>query len=195
MENLNYPSVTVRRETLHTISLLAGHLRPNMRVLDVGCGAGYVSGELARWPGLDVQAVDIVDCREVKSFPFELFDGIRLPFPAGSFDLVLLSFVLHHVPDERKIPLLHEVMRVSRDIVVLVEDTPQNALDQLVGRQHAECFRRRIHSKAGYGFLTRGEWVWLLRGLGLRILEARALGRFCRSLAQPFSRTLLVAAH
>jgi SAM-dependent methyltransferase len=194
MEPIAYPSATVRKETLHTISLIERHLRPNMRVLDVGCGAGYVAGELARRRGIAVRAVDIVDCRGDSGFPFDFFNGVDLPFPDGTFDLVLLSFVLHHVPDDRKIPLMREVVRVSRAIVVLVEDTPENALDEILGQQHAEGFRRKIHSNAGYGFLTRGEWLWLLRGLGLRIVEARALGRFCRSLLQPFARSLVVAA-
>ncbi|MBN2574843.1 MAG: class I SAM-dependent methyltransferase [Deltaproteobacteria bacterium] len=194
MEAIKYPSATVRKETLHTLSLVTRYLRPNMHVLDVGCGAGYVSGEMARRPGIDVQSVDIVDCREVRTFPFKIFDGVSLPFAAASFDFVLLSFVLHHVPDERKIPLLREVIRVSRAIVGLVEDTPESSFDYFVGHRHAERFRRRIHSTAGYGFLTRGEWLWLLRGLGLRILEAQALGRFCRSLVQPFARTLMIAA-
>jgi SAM-dependent methyltransferase len=193
MTSIAYPSATLRKETIHTVSLIEPHLRhPGTRVLDVGCGAGYVASELGA-RSARVTAVDIVDCREVKTCPFHLYDGVHLPFAEGSFDLVLLSFVLHHVPDERKIPLLREAVRVARGKVVLIEDTPRSLWDRLVGKRHAESFRRKIRSSASYGFLTVGEWLWLLRGLGLHIVEARRLGRFCRSFFQPFARSLMVA--
>ena len=49
-----------------------------------------------------VRAVDIVDSRRKELPHFELFDGIRIPAPDQSCDVVLLNFVLHHVPDATK---------------------------------------------------------------------------------------------
>jgi len=103
-------------------------------------------------------------------------------------DVVVLSFVLHHVPDERKRALLREALRVCRGTVVIVEDTPVTLLDRLMNRRHGESYRRRIKSTASFGFLTEGEWRWLFRGMGLEP-EARPLSRFCRSILQPFART------
>ena len=101
---------------------------------------------------------------------------------------MVLSFVLHHVPDERKRALLREALRVCRGTVVIVEDTPVTLLDRLMNRRHGETYRRQIKSTAVVRLLDRGEWRWLFRGMGLEP-EARPLSRFCRSILQPFART------
>lgn len=160
-------------------------------VLDVGCGEGYVGAALAQ-DGAHVSMVDIVDLRRVAGGEFHRFDGDQLPFAARAFDLVMLNFVLHHVPDEGKTRLLREAARVSRDKIFVLEDTPRNAVDRLLSRRHGETFRQRIGSRAPFGFLTRREWEWLFRGLGLLLCESRALGRFSRAVWQPFARSAFV---
>ena len=189
--SVHYRSRTVRKETMHTVSLLTPHLAPGDSVLDVGCGEGYVLDELADRGVRNVHGVDIVDIRRHKDRPFRLYDGATLPFRDRSFDLVVLSFVLHHVPNDRKLALLGEALRVSRAKVVVVEDTPSTALDRLMNRRHGEAYRRKIHSTAAFGFLTAGEWRWLFRGMGLEP-EMHPLSRFCRSIIQPFARTAFV---
>jgi SAM-dependent methyltransferase len=185
---INYRSSTVRKETLHTVSLVAPHVTPGASVLDVGCGEGYVLEELAARGAGELFGVDVVDIRQEKTRPFRLFDGVALPFIDRRFDVVVLSFVLHHVPDDRKCALLREALRVCRGTVVIVEDTPVTLFDRLMNRRHGESYRRRIKSTAPYGFLTEREWRWLFRGMGVEP-QARPLSRFCRSLLQPFART------
>jgi len=188
---VRYRSRTVKKETLQTLSLLAPHLEPGASVLDIGCGEGYVLDELAARGVVNLQGVDIVDIRRNKNHAFSLYDGETLPFPQRSFDLVVLSFVLHHVPNEKKLALLDEALRVSRAKVVIVEDTPSTAFDRFMNRRHGESYRRRIHSRAAFGFLTEGEWRWLFRGMGIEP-ETRPLSRFCRSILQPFARTAFI---
>jgi len=185
---IRYHSQTVRKETLHTVSLVAPHLDRGMTVLDVGCGEGYVNEELAARGVREVWGVDILDLRRNRSGPFRLYDGQTLPFPADSFDLVTLSFVLHHVPDERKIALVREALRVTRAKVFILEDTPTTAFDRFVSQRHGDAYRRKIDSDAPFGFLTPAEWRWLFRGMGLEA-DSRELPRFCRSVLQPFART------
>ena len=185
---INYRSQTVKKETLHTVSLVAPHVAPGASVLDVGCGEGYVLEELAGRGAGELFGADVVDIRREKARPFRLYDGVELPFLDRRFDVVVLSFVLHHVPDDRKRALLREALRVCRGTVVIVEDTPATLLDRLMNRLHGESYRRQIKSAASFGFLTEGEWRWLFRGMGLEP-EARPLSRFCRSILQPFART------
>ena len=185
---IKYRSRTVKKETLQTVSLVAPHVTPGSSVLDVGCGEGYVLEELAARGAAEVFGVDVVDIRQEKTRPFRLFDGVELPFIDHRFDVVVLSFVLHHVPDDRKCALLREVMRVCRGTVVIVEDTPVTLFDRIMNRRHGETYRRKINSTAAYGFLTEREWEWLFRGMGFQP-EARPLSRFCRSILQPFART------
>jgi ubiquinone/menaquinone biosynthesis C-methylase UbiE len=188
---VHYRSGTVKKETMHTVSLLTPHLAKDATVLDVGCGEGYVLDELRARGFANVEGADIVDIRRNKNHPFRLYDGATLPFPDRSFDLVVLSFVLHHVPNDRKLVLLEEALRVSRAKVVVVEDTPSTAFDRVMNRRHGESYRRKIQSTAAFGFLTAGEWRWLFRGMGLEP-EMHPLSRFCRSIIQPFARTAFV---
>jgi SAM-dependent methyltransferase len=188
---LQYRSSTVRKETRHTVSLVLPHLEPGMSVLDVGCGEGYVGEELAEHGGVEVEGVDFVDVRRTHALPFSLYDGVSLPFADQRFGLVMLNFVLHHVPNDAKVALLREALRVARRTVFVLEDTPTTPLDRLVSNRHGESYRRKIGSSAPFGFLTPNEWWWLFRGMGVQA-ESRALGRFCRSVLQPFARTAFV---
>lgn len=189
--SLTYHSRGVRRDTQHTVDLVAPHVPSGSTVLDVGCGEGYVGAALVSG-GASVTMVDIVDVRRVEAGVFHWFDGTSLPFADRTFDLVMLNFVLHHVPDEAKIALLREAARVSREKIFIMEDTPRNALDRWMNDQHGRRYRTRIGSQAPYGFLTRTEWEWLFRGLGFGLCESRSLGRFCRAPWQPFARSTFV---
>jgi SAM-dependent methyltransferase len=187
-----YPSRTVEKETHHTVSLIEPHLDDCRSVLDVGCGAGYVTRELERRFAGEVWAVDIGDFREAPSPRFSLFDGVRLPFEDGRFDLVVFSFVLHHVPDVFKPLLLSEARRVARRRIFVLEDTPETCFDRLVSWRHGRSFRRRINSEESFGFLDAREWVRLFRLLRLPPTHVNPLSRWCRSVVQPFARTAFV---
>ena len=184
-------SATVRKETLHTVSLVLPHVGPGASVLDIGCGEGWVADEIARRGATEVATVDVVDIRRARGLAFSLYDGVHLPFADECFDVVMLNFVLHHVPDQSKVALLTEAVRVARRTVFILEDTPTTPLDRFVSRRHGEAYRRKIASEAPFGFLTSNEWRWLFRGMGLEV-EATPLGRFCRSVVQPFARAAFV---
>ena len=66
---VRYRSRTVKKETLHTVSLLTPHLEPGASVLDIGCGEGYVLDELVARGVTGVQGVDIVDIRAQQGLP------------------------------------------------------------------------------------------------------------------------------
>ena len=81
-------------------------------VLDVGTGTGFVAGLAAkRFPAAEVVGVDLaprmidVARRSHPSVRFEVADASRLPFGAGTFDLVLLL---------NMIPFADELARVTR---------------------------------------------------------------------------------
>jgi SAM-dependent methyltransferase len=185
-------SKTLAMETEHTLSLLEPHLAGCRSLLDVGCGAGYVTAELSRRFAGEVWAVDIADFRAARGPRFAVFDGIRLPFPDRHFDLVVFSFVLHHVPDVLKPLLLAEARRVARRRIFVLEDTPITWLDRLASWRHGRRFRRKIGSQETFGFLDAHGWLRLFHLLGLRPVHQRRLSRWCRSIWQPFARSVFV---
>jgi len=90
------------------------------RILDAGCGGGGMPLSLAEEASLVVgidpaerfqqAGVRLGEERGLTNLHFALADGMHLPFPDGSFDLVLSHAVIEHVEDA---PLyLREVARV-----------------------------------------------------------------------------------
>lgn len=86
-------------------------IRPGIRVLEVGGGNGFQASLIAAWGGL-VRSIDLPDRpkRGRQYFPVEDFNGRRLPFGNGEFDLVFTSNVLEHVG--RLQDMLQEMRRV-----------------------------------------------------------------------------------
>ncbi len=187
-----FHSRAARKEALHTLSLLAPHVRDDDTVLDVGCGSAYVIWQLARRHRGELFAVDIVDCRRKPTPHFALYDGVTLPFPDDSCDVVMLNFVLHHIPNAIKPDVLAEVRRVARRSVFVLEDTPRNFIDRYYNRRHGEAFRRSIGSKADFGFYSQREWEAVFRANGLSVAHSQRLGRLSRDVQQPFARSCFV---
>jgi SAM-dependent methyltransferase len=83
------------------------------QVLEVGCGAGYLSTRLARQHGLEVTAVDLDPAMiqraranadrlgdgDKSRSSFLVVDVASLAFPDGSFDLVVSTLSMHHWAD------------------------------------------------------------------------------------------------
>lgn len=92
---------------------VAATARDGTRVLEVGCGPGHLSIQLAREHGLDVTALDldpamIERARANADRPgdgdqlrpsFVVGDVASLAFPTGSFDLVVSTMSVHHWAD------------------------------------------------------------------------------------------------
>jgi 2-polyprenyl-3-methyl-5-hydroxy-6-metoxy-1,4-benzoquinol methylase len=95
------------RTAENSAGYLLTHLRPGMRVLDVGCGPGSITAGLAHWvaPG-DVVGIDTsesVVARAAGQFRaenlrFRTADLYTLDEPAG-FDVVHMHQVLQHLAD------------------------------------------------------------------------------------------------
>lgn len=87
-------------------------------VLEVGCGTGALLAALAaRGIGERHAGVDLADPAEhtdpaATAFELHRYDGRVLPYADASWDLVVASHVLEHVPEPRA--LLAEMARVAR---------------------------------------------------------------------------------
>ncbi len=106
-----------------TLSRMA--LGPGMRVVEVGCGTGHLSGDVARRiePGGMLFCVDIQPEMVDKTLKRVEKQGLhnvlgfaasadKLPFDLYDIDLVFLVHVLGEIPD--RLPALREALRVLR---------------------------------------------------------------------------------
>lgn len=110
----------------------AARLARRKRVLDVGCGAGYGSAELANTAiavtGVDLSTDAIAHAAENYSRPnltFQQGSAAHLPFPDASFDLVVAFEVIEHLSDWQL--LIAEARRVLSPGGQFVVSTPNKA--------------------------------------------------------------------
>src|SRR5262245_52118956 len=96
---------------------LSRFIPPDSRVLDVGCGDGQVCRLIdSQRPDVAVTGIDVI-MRDNSYFPVKPFDGVRIPVPDASQDVVMLIDVLHHSDDP--VALLREAKRVARKTLVV----------------------------------------------------------------------------
>jgi demethylmenaquinone methyltransferase/2-methoxy-6-polyprenyl-1,4-benzoquinol methylase len=106
------------------------------RVLDVACGTGDLAIELRRKIASDGEVVGVDFCRPMleravrkNDLPFLQGDGLRLPFPTGSFDLVTIGFGLRNMENlDAGLREMGRVLRPGGRIAVLEFTTPVNPI-------------------------------------------------------------------
>jgi ubiquinone/menaquinone biosynthesis C-methylase UbiE len=103
-----------RRTAESSAKYLLPHLRPNARVLDVGCGPGTITVGLAALVtegfviGLDIEPSVLAEARRRP----EAATRYNLSFPDSTFDVVHAHQVLQHLADP--VSALVEMRRVCR---------------------------------------------------------------------------------
>ncbi|MFN2598204.1 MAG: class I SAM-dependent methyltransferase [Pyrinomonadaceae bacterium] len=150
------------------------------RVLDVGCGNGFIAHHLKALLGAEVVGIDVTreTCARIA---YRCYDGRRFPLPDNSFDAALLCYVLHHAQDLRAV--LAEVRRALRagGLVVVYEDIPGSFWDRFMCWTHDLMWRGRT---GRCRFRREREWQAVFASHGFEVVNERPLSRW-RNLAYP----------
>ncbi len=130
---------------------MAAHygIRPGMRILDVGCGKGFLLYEFTQVvPGVEVRGLDISEYaiehakEEVRPY-LDLGDAKALPYGDGSFDLVISLNTIHNLYCYDMVSALKEIERVGRKhkyIVVESYRTEEEKVNMMCWVLTGECF-------------------------------------------------------
>ncbi len=164
------------RETL----LRPARLREGEHVLDVGCGTGSLAllarqqvGPNGRVAGIDGSPEMIARARrkaaKVKAeVSFEVAPAQALPFDDGSFDVVLSTLMLHHLPRPSREQLGREIRRVLKPGGRVL------AVDFARSNKKPRGIIDRIHAR--HGATSPADMAGPLTGAGLEIIRSGPVG-------------------
>ena len=127
------------RTAANSAAYLLDSLKPDMKILDVGCGPGTITADLAaivhkgqvigleHAPDVLKQAQNTADQRGLTNVQFTVGDVHSLEYPDNTFDVVHAHQVLQHLGDP--IQALREMRRVTKPGgIVAVRDGDYSAM-------------------------------------------------------------------
>jgi len=163
-----------QRTAANSAAFLLPHLQPTNVVLDIGCGPGTITIDLAEWVtsvvGLDAAPEAVARAEEESArracpnVQFQVASVYELPFDAGTFDVVYAHQLLQHLAEP--VAALRETHRVLKpggmlavrdaDYGTMVHDPHEPQIDLWLDLYHALARSNGGEPDAGR-MLTR--WV------------------------------------
>ncbi len=130
------------------VKMIGAHLKPGMTILELGCGAGYFTKELAR-SGAEIVAIDVsADLLEIakancpaSNVRYEIQDACALTHPDAIFDSVVGSSILHHLEIEAA---LREMCRVLKPNGTIYFTEPNMLNPQIALQKNIPWIKRKL---------------------------------------------------
>lgn len=117
--SLDHPIALLRAENAVRIPWIISEIGENRSVLDIGCGAGFLTNALAKEGhsvyGIDISEKSLKTAKQydtTNSVRYEKASAYTLPYPDQNFDVVSAMDVLEHVEDP--LQLIKEASRVLK---------------------------------------------------------------------------------
>jgi trans-aconitate methyltransferase len=157
--------------------------KPGERILDLGCGTGHLTAEIAAVGALTVgidQSADMI-AQARRQFPdlrFEVCDAREIPF-TGEFDAVFSNAALHWIPEAEKV--IRGVARALKPSGRFVAEMGgKGNIRRLVGAIIGACREVGLDSGAAteaWYYPSIGEYAGLLEKHGLEVRQAALFER------------------
>tara|TARA_B000000557_G_scaffold254746_1_gene245172 strand:- start:534 stop:1199 length:666 start_codon:yes stop_codon:yes gene_type:complete len=139
------------------------NLQPNSKILDVGCGKGFLLFEIKKIiPEIEVVGIDSSHYGldnahpDIKEFLFIHNAQDKLPFSDNEFDLVITVTTFHNLKLFELADALGEIERVASNGYLVVESY----------RQESELFNLQCWALTCESFFDDKEWQWLFNKFG-----------------------------
>jgi len=139
-------------------------LKPGDKVLDVGCGKGYLLYEFTQVvPGLHVAGIDIsehaVENAKVEVKPFlQVGNAVSLPYEDDEFDFVASITTIHNLYNYELRQALQEIERVGKGAKKYVVAESYRTEREKVNFLYWQLTCR--------SFYTPAEWEWFMKESG-----------------------------
>jgi SAM-dependent methyltransferase len=157
------------------------HLRNQQgTLLDLGCGGGWkLLAKVGNVTGIDLscsslKAADSIYDRVVQA------DWTMLPFPDCSFDFVVSSDVLGHVPDRDKDKVWSEIVRVLKPGGLTLHYIEADSQDPLMNwcKKYPDLYKKYIIDTEGHiGMETARQTMLRFRKFNLEPIEEKGVYR------------------
>jgi len=139
------------------------NLKSNAKILDVGCGKGYLLYELklllpdAEIAGFDISKHGIADTKEeIRNFLFCYKAQDRYPYGDKHFDLVISLGCLHNLRIFELKTAIQEIERVGKNKYIMLESY----------RNEQEQFNLQCWALTAESFFDVAEWIWIYNHFG-----------------------------
>ena len=135
-------------------------LKNNMKILDVGCGKGYLIYEIKKiLPEIDVYGFDISKYakknakKEIKK-KIKLGSAEKLPYKNNFFDLVISINTLHNLEIDKLFKSINEINRVAKKNKYICVESYRNEKEKM------NLLYWQVTCEA---FFNIDEWKWIFK--------------------------------
>jgi SAM-dependent methyltransferase len=171
----NWESPAGKLRWARRVRMLSGHLKPGMTVLELGCGAGCFTRQLAR-SGADIIAIDVSPelleiARSNCSAPnvrYQIENAFALSYDDAVFDSVVGSSVLHHLEIEAA---LRDVYRVLKPAGTIFFTEPNMLNPQIAIQKNIPWIKRKLGDSPDETAFFRWPLRRLLEQTGYRDIQ------------------------
>ena len=133
-------------------------LKPNSKILDVGCGKGFLMFDMLKIRsdldiyGIDISEYAIQNAKEEIKGKIHLSNANNLPQPDNYFDLVISITTLHNLHNYDLFKSLQEIERVAKSNKYICVESYRNE------KEKANLLYWQVTCEA---FNTPEEWEWI----------------------------------
>jgi SAM-dependent methyltransferase len=171
----NWETPAGRIRWTRRVKMLTSHLHHKQSVLELGCGTGYFTRELAV-TGAHITAIDISpellevarqDCFS-ENIRFEIQNAYAMTFPDETFDSVVGSSVLHHLEIDAA---LREIQRVLKPGGSIYFTEPNMMNPQIAVQKNVPSIKQRLGDSPGETAFFRWPLGRRLKRTGFRAVR------------------------